>query len=200
MRAGSPAPAPRLFFVRHGETDWNAEGRLQGQHDIPINARGREQAALAGQRLRDLRPDAGRLPWVVSPLHRTRETAEIARVAIGLSRDGYTLEERLKEISFGLLEGKTWKEVRRADPDLARQREADKWRFVAPEGESYETLTERVAVWARAVTADTIVVSHGGVARALMRILCDVAVEKASMADIWQGRVLVFEAGRYSWV
>lgn len=200
MRAGSPVPAPRLFFIRHGETDWNAEGRLQGQHDIPINARGREQAAQTGRRLLNLRPDVARLPWVVSPLHRTRETAEIARTTIGLSRDGYTIEDRLKEISFGRLEGMTWKDVRRADPDLARSREADKWRFLAPEGESYASLTERVAPWAQSVETDTVVVSHGGVARALMRLLCDVPVEKASMADIWQGRVLVFEAGRYSWV
>lgn len=200
MRAGSPVPAPRLFFIRHGETDWNAEGRLQGQHDIPINARGREQAAQTGRRLLNLRPDVARLPWVVSPLHRTRETAEIARTTIGLSRDGYAIEERLKEISFGRLEGMTWKEVRQSDPDLARSREADKWRFMAPEGESYASLTERVAPWAQSVETDTVVVSHGGVARALMRLLCDVPVEKASMADIWQGRVLVFEAGRYSWV
>lgn len=200
MRTGSPVPAPRLFFIRHGETDWNAEGRLQGQHDIPINARGREQAAQTGRRLLNLRPDVARLPWVVSPLHRTRETAEIARTTIGLSRDGYTIEERLKEISFGRLEGMTWKDVRRSDPDLARSREADKWRFVAPEGESYASLTERVAPWTQSVETDTVVVSHGGVARALMRLLCDVPVEKASMADIWQGRVLVFEAGRYSWI
>jgi probable phosphoglycerate mutase len=95
------------------------------------------------------------------------------------------------------------RDARERERDEARetyQREADKWRFVAPEGESYESLAERVSVWANAVTTDTVVVSHGGVARALMRILCDVAVEKASMADIWQGRVLVFEAGRYSWV
>ncbi len=200
MRAGAPAPAPRLFFIRHGETDWNAEGRLQGQHDIPINARGREQAAVAGRRLLDLRPDVAALPWVVSPLGRTRETAEIARLAAGLSRDGYALDERIKEISFGRLEGKTWKEVRRGDPELARQREADKWRFVAPEGESYETLTVRVAGWAETISTDTVVVSHGGVARALMRHLCDLPVERASMADIWQGRILLFEGGRYSWI
>ncbi|MHB2169636.1 histidine phosphatase family protein [Alsobacter sp. R-9] len=193
------ARGPRLFFIRHGETDWNAEGRLQGQQDIPINDRGREQAALAGKRLASLRSDAGSLPWIVSPLGRTRETAEIARAAAGLPRDGYDLDPQIKELSFGILEGKTWKEVRREQPELARQREADKWRFVAPGGESYERLTDRIGAWVATAPAEAVVVSHGGVARALMRLLCDLPPERVSGADIWQGRILLFENGRYSW-
>ena len=119
--------ARRLFFIRHGETDWNAEGRLQGQRDIPINARGREQAVDAAHRLREVRPDPGALPWIVSPLGRTRETAELARAALGLDPTAYTTDERLKEISFGRWEGFTWREIRKTEPEAARDRERGKW-------------------------------------------------------------------------
>ncbi|WP_293866636.1 histidine phosphatase family protein [uncultured Alsobacter sp.] len=191
---------PRLYFIRHGETDWNAEGRLQGQHDIPINEKGRVQAGEAGRRLAALRPDLGALPWLVSPMGRTRETAELGRGAVGLDPAGYTVDERLKEISFGLWEGYTWKEVRKAEPAMARLREQDKWNFVPPDGESYGMLMERVRPWLDSLTEETVAVSHGGVARAVMRLVTGMSAAEAASADIWQGKVLVFEAGAYRWV
>jgi probable phosphoglycerate mutase len=190
----------RLFFLRHGETDWNAEGRLQGQQDISINARGRAQAAEAGQRLRSLAIDPAALPWLVSPLGRTRETCDLARGALGLDPAGYEIDDRLREISFGRWEGMTWREVRKAEPAAARAREADKWAFVPPGGESYAMLAERVRPFAEGVSGDVIAVSHGGVARVLLWLLCGVSSAQAPSTDIWQGRVLVIERGRFAWV
>jgi broad specificity phosphatase PhoE len=192
--------SPRIVFIRHGETDWNAEGRLQGQKDIPINEKGRRQAAEAGRKLAELRLEPHKLPWMVSPLHRTRETAEIARTALGLDPRSYIVDERLKEISFGIWEGRTWKEVRRAEPEQARRREADKWRFVPPGGESYAMLAERVRPWSAEIERDVIVVCHGGVARALLFLLCGLAPEQAPAVEIWQGRVLVIADGRFRWI
>jgi broad specificity phosphatase PhoE len=76
----------RLYFIRHGETDWNVAGRLQGQRDIPLNGKGRDQAAAAGRLLRDLvtASHLGELDFVASPLLRTRETMGLARAAMGL--------------------------------------------------------------------------------------------------------------------
>ena len=72
-----------LYLVRHGETDWNAEGRIQGQRDVPLNARGRAQARRNGEVLRDLLGErAGTIRYLASPLGRTRETMEIIREAI----------------------------------------------------------------------------------------------------------------------
>lgn len=190
---------PRLYFIRHGETDWNAEGRLQGQQDIPINERGRAQAAEAGQRLLALRPDAGDLPWLASPMGRTRETAELGRGAIGLDPMLYATDDRLKEISFGAWEGLTWKEVRKAEPAMARLREQDKWNFLPPQGESYAMLMERIRPWLDSLTQEAVVVSHGGVARAVMRLVAGTSAAEAASADIWQGKVLLFEAGAYRW-
>ncbi len=190
----------RLLFVRHGETDWNKEGRLQGQRDIPLNAVGRGQAETAGRTLTGLAPDFARLDYVASPLARTRETMERMRRAMGLDADAYRLDDRLKEITFGDWEGLTWREVRARDAAGAARREAGKWDFVPPGGESYAMLLDRVRPVVEAIDRETVMVSHGGVARALLALLCNVSTRQAAGLDIWQGRVLVIEPGRFAWV
>ena len=83
------AASPLLYYIRHGETDWNRESRLQGQRDIPMNANGRAQARRCGEILRELlaREPSDRAPdFVSSPLGRARETMELARAALGLDR------------------------------------------------------------------------------------------------------------------
>jgi probable phosphoglycerate mutase len=189
-----------LYFIRHGETDWNAEGRLQGQRDVPLNDLGRVQAEEAGVILKGLveRPDD--LDWWVSPLARTRETAERARTAVGLHPTYYKTDERLKELTFGRWEGLTWKDVRRADPVGASARERDKWRAVPPDGESYEMLATRVEGFLPTLRRETALVSHGGVARVLMAMIGGVAPASAAVADIWQGKVLLFDKGGCRWV
>jgi broad specificity phosphatase PhoE len=189
-----------LYFIRHGETDWNAEGRLQGQHDIPLNDLGRVQAAEAGVILKSLFAQTDDLDWWVSPLGRTRETAEWARTAIGLHPTYFRTDDRLKELTFGRWEGLTWKDVRRADPKGASERERDKWHAVPPDGESYQMLTERVAGFLPVLRRPSVMVSHGGVARALMVMLGGVSPANAASSDIWQGKVLVFEKGSCRWV
>ena len=190
---------PRILFVRHGETDWNAEGRLQGQRDIPLNALGREQAGIAGRTLASLVPYVGDLDFVASPLGRTRETMERLRAAIGLPPEAYALDDRLKEITFGSWEGLTWPEVRARDANAAAERERRKWDYVPPEGESYAMLLERVRPVIEGLTRETVLVSHGGVARVLLAMLCNVAPRQATSLDIWQGRVLVIKSGRFTW-
>lgn len=194
---------PPFLFIRHGETDWNVEGRLQGGRDIPMNARGRAQAAAAGRRLAallrqaDCRPEAAR--FVVSPLGRTRDTAERVRTALGLPAGGYAVDDRLQEFSFGSWEGMTWSEVKRHDPVRLKARRQDKWRFVPPGGESYAHLAARVGPWLETVTDNLVVVSHGGVARVLMMLVGGLAEPAAAEADIVQGRVLRFAEGRSAW-
>ena len=82
-------PRPTIYYIRHGETDWNVAGRLQGRRDVPLNARGRAQAAHCGEILRDLFARDGRDPagldYVSSPLGRACETMELARAALGLA-------------------------------------------------------------------------------------------------------------------
>ncbi len=104
-------PVPTLVFVRHGETDWNVEGRLQGQRDIPLNARGRGQAKRNGETIRELIPEAATFDFISSPLSRTRETMEILRAAMGLDPAAYEVDSRLLEITFCDLDGFTSRDI-----------------------------------------------------------------------------------------
>jgi len=194
--------AHRLIFIRHGETDWNVEGRLQGQHDIPLNGRGRDQAANAGREARKYiaREGLTDLSFVASPLTRTRDTMELARGAMGLDPKDYALDDRLMELSFGRWEGLIWPEVKALDPLAAQAREGDKWLFQPPGGESYAMLSDRLRPWLATVTCDTVVVSHGGVARVLMAMIGGVSTADAPLMDIHQGRVLIFQDGRRRWL
>ena len=191
----------RLIFIRHGETLWNVEGRLQGQQDIPMNGRGRDQASAVGRALRDWRgPELAGLNFIASPLGRTMETLRLARAAIGLAPSPFGADERLKELTFGSWEGLTWDEVKAADPLSAKAREADKWNFVPPDGESYEMLAARVLPWLQSIEAETVVASHGGVARVLMAMIAGVPMAVAPAQDIIQGRALIFEGGGCRWL
>jgi broad specificity phosphatase PhoE len=190
---------PTLYFIRHGETDWNAEARLQGQQDVPLNDLGRVQAEEAATRLRALVPRYEDLNYVASPLGRTRETMERLRRMLGLEPSGYRTDERLKELSFGSWEGLTWRELRARDPHVAARRQQDKWGLVPPDGESYAMLAGRVAPAVAELSRDTVIVSHGGVARVLLALLCNVSRREAPVVDIWQGKVLVIERGAFRW-
>ena len=196
------AARPTVYYIRHGETDWNVEGRLQGHQDIPLNARGRAQAAHCGGVLRDLFARDGRDPatldYVSSPLGRARQTMELARMALGLVADGYAIELRLTEISFGQWEGFTIAQLRNRDPQRIAQREHDKWHFVAPGGESYKAVAARMRAWYEALSRDTVVTAHGGTARGLMASLGIAKPAAAPLIDIAQGVVYGFEGDKLS--
>ncbi len=96
-----------LYLLRHGETEFNLEGRLQGQQDSPLTARGRAQARAHGALLKTLiaEPEAWRV--VASPLGRTMDTARLACAELGLPEAAIETDPRLKEIAFGDWEGLT---------------------------------------------------------------------------------------------
>ena len=188
-----------LYLIRHGETDWNRQGRLQGSQDIPLNELGRAQAAEAAKRLARLRPDFASLDYVASPMLRARETMSIIRDALSLGTEDVRLDPRLREITFGAWEGLTWPELTLQDCEGARARMRDKWNYVPPQGESYAMLAQRLAPWLDSLTQETVAVAHGGVARALMVLAAGHDPTEAADADIRQGQVLVFQGGRMRW-
>ena len=187
----------RLYYVRHGLTDWNIAGRLQGHRDTLINQTGRAQAARCGEILRDLLAREGRaaaqLNYVSSPLSRARETMEIMRAALGIPPGGYAVEARLTEISFGEWEGLTYAEVMARDAHIVARRETDKWGFLPPGGENYRQVAERVGAWYATLARDTVVSAHGGTGRALIACLGVAPPEEAVHEPIDQGVVYVFE-------
>lgn len=193
---------PALYYIRHGETDWNVTGRLQGRNDVPLNERGRAQAAHCGVILRSLFDRAGRganeFDFVCSPLGRARQTMEIARCEVGLPASGYKIEPRLVEIAFGAWEGFTILQLHSRDPQRIAARAQDKWHFVPPDGESYETVSVRVSQWYEGLSRDTVAVAHGGTARGLIAHLGLEKPAAAPLIDIAQGVVYLFEDGRLS--
>src|SRR5215203_6149125 len=193
---------PTLYFARHGETDWNRERRLQGQHDIPLNALGRVQASRCGELLRELlerdgRP-AAKYDYVSSPLGRARETMELMRAAMGLDPEAYRTDARLMEMSFGRWEGFTFAELQAREALALAERERDKWGFVLPGGESYAQLQVRVRAWYDSVARDSVVSAHGGVCRALIAHLNLAQPEAASVDNIGQGCIYVFDGDSMS--
>jgi probable phosphoglycerate mutase len=185
-----------IYVIRHGQTDWNAERRLQGQKDIPLNAIGREQARQNGIDLAEiLKIEAVSFDFVASPLGRTRATMEIMRAAMNLPARDYHTDPRLVEVSFGDWEGHTVKELKATVRDRITERNLNKWDFIPPgdDAESYEIMSWRVASWLNSVEQPTVCVTHGGVIRSLFRTIADVPKNEAAEGEIPQDRILKIE-------
>ncbi|MDP4021794.1 histidine phosphatase family protein [Methylobacterium sp. NEAU 140] len=191
-----------IYFIRHGQTGWNAEGRLQGSRDTDLNAIGEAQAEAVAARLGAVAGDAlAAADFVASPLLRTRRTMEILRATLGLPPETYRTDPRLREIGFGAWEGSTWAEIRRRDPAGAAARDRSRWQHRPPGlgAESYAELTDRVAPMLADLDRTTVIVAHGGVARAVLVALGHLDVYAAPRLGIRQGEVLVMEPGGWRW-
>jgi probable phosphoglycerate mutase len=158
----------RILLARHGETPWNAEGRYQGQEDIPLSPVGEAQAAALGERLRHVAIDRA----VSSPLSRSFHTAQLA---LGPERAAMlTTDEGLKEIAHGTWEGLLSSEIHERDPDRLQAWRDAPHEVLMPEGESLQHVFERAwPALARAARGlgdgDTLlVVAHDAVNRVLL--------------------------------
>lgn len=192
-------PPPVIYYIRHGETAWNAEGRLQGTQDIPLNELGRRQATQAGGILADLIArdggDKAQIPFVSSPLGRARSTMTLIRQMLQLPPDDYAMDDRLREIGYGVWEGSTLAELQVADPELYAKRQTAKWTMSPPGGETYAAVQLRMRDWYDSLRVDTVAVAHGGTARALMVALGLETPHSAAELLIEQGAVYVFRDG-----
>jgi broad specificity phosphatase PhoE len=190
---------PTIYYIRHGETSWNAQGRLQGAQDVALNDLGRKQAAHAGNILADLFARDGRdkstLAFVSSPLGRARSTMELVRAELKLPPANYALDDRLREIGYGEWEGSTLAEMQAKDPEFFARRQVEKWTMSAPGGESYVAVQARMQDWYDSLRQDTVAVAHGGTARALMVALGIETPVSAADLTIEQGAVYVFGEG-----
>ena len=153
------APAIRLVMLRHGPTEWNETGRIQGRSDQPLSAAGR--AVVRGWRL----PEAFREHrWVTSPLARARETAAL------MGHDDATVEPALIETDWGHWEGRTLAELRQRHGGEMAALEARGLDFRPPGGESPRDVQARLAPWLARISAagqPLVAVCHKGVIRAL---------------------------------
>ncbi len=146
------APHP-IYFLRHGETEWNAERRRQGWSDSPLTPRGVMQARNMGATLLATLDPAVSWQIVASPQGRAACTAGIISGMIGLPLG---FDARVREISLGSWEGQSWNS---ATPAQAAAWEAGP--FASPDGESYDQIASRARDWLESVERPTILVSHG---------------------------------------
>ena len=152
-----------LLFVRHGATEWNDAGRIQGRRDLPLTASAR--AVLSERRV----PDGfgGNCRWVSSPLLRARQTA-CALGAVELE-----IEPRLAEMDWGGWEGRSLPSLREELGDAMRENEAHGLDFETPAGDSPRRVQARLRPWLAEIAGSdrvVIAVSHKGVGRALLAL------------------------------
>lgn len=193
---------PLIYMLRHGQTDWNAESRLQGQENTDITALGQAQADRNGKLLAGLIRNPENFDFVASPLNRTRETMERVRAAMDLPAKDYRTDERLLELHFGDWQGFTYDELEARQPGVTLARARDKWNFLPPgkSAESYAVLARRVSAWLADVKRQTVCVTHGGVVRSMFVLLEGMAEEEAAMMTVPQDRILKIAGGRLEWL
>ena len=152
----------RLILIRHGETEWNRDGRIQGYHaDSPLTANGRVQARRVAERLESERVEA----LYSSDAGRTRQTAAPIVAALGLD---IVYDPALRERNYGEFEGRTYLEIEQDYPEEFRKLRARDPSYAPPEGESAAQFRDRIVaalerVAARAAGRQVAVITHGGV-------------------------------------
>ena len=175
----------KLYIVRHGETDWNKERRLQGKTDIPLNEFGRKLAVETASGLADVTFDVA----YTSPLIRAKETAEIIKKA-----DTPLLEDdRIKEISFGIYEGLCCAKENWEIPDDGFENFFfHPENYIPPEGgETFISVINRVSDFLDEITTKpeheaktVLIVCHGVVVNAFLKI-----IKKRALSEFWQDKV-----------
>ena len=178
----------RLALLRHGHTEWNRAGRIQGRTDIPLDDAARRE--LAAQQLP--------LPWTQamlwsSPLSRAAETARLVS-----DREPAT-DPALTEMDWGLWEGKHGKDLR-ADPNSGfRDIERWGWQYRPPEGECPEDVLDRLLPWVAGLTGDNVAVCHIGIMRVLLARATGWAFDGPAPFRIKRNRLFVIEVERDDW-
>lgn len=166
-----------LFLIRHGETDWNTERRIQGHTDTLLNARGLEQAEKLAARLAT---DEKIEVLYSSPLERARVTAELIAAKTGLVP---IFDVRLIEKHLGTYEGKSFNEIEQDDPEVARLWRESKEHFQLPGEETPADLQKRVREFLDEITprhndSRVAVVSHGGTINMVVSTLLELDINR----------------------
>lgn len=154
-----------LYFVRHGQTEWNAIARMQGQWNSDLNQLGREQAEVNGQFLANRHIEA----LFVSPLDRTRQTAEIINQHLALP---VSYDDRIMEWDCGQWSGFLYKDVKKKWAEEWRQLEADRFNYRGPGCENYPDMIKRSTPFLEEMKARPekriAIVSHGLIGRVMI--------------------------------
>jgi len=160
---------PTIILVRHGQTEWNVEGRYQGRKDSPLTPKGREQARANALKLSKHISDFKSVKIYSSPLGRAKDTAFIICDELKIERDSIIFDKRIQEFDYGIFEGELRSFCQTEYKTEFKARESDKWFYQIENGESYELVTKRLKSWLDEVKDEPIIimVAHEMINRAL---------------------------------
>ncbi|MEL7255139.1 MAG: histidine phosphatase family protein [Pseudomonadota bacterium] len=176
---------PKIWFLRHGQTQWNKEQRLQGRLDSPLTELGLEQAA---QQARIMAPILAERPDLVCRVSPQGRAAHTARIALG--DRSFETDDRLAEVATGEWEG-------RLRGDLPTGGRNDLFLYTAaPGGEGFDALEARVQAVLDDLTGDTVIVSHGLLGKVLRGLVRGLSREEMGELSNKQGCVYVLDGGR----
>ena len=181
-----------IYFLRHGETESNAAGRMQGHLDSKLTSKGEAQAIRMAEILSS-QVNATSTDIISSPLGRAVQTAGIIGNFLGTPPHCRLTDPRLREMTWGIWDGSTFAEIQERWPQEWKARQADRWNCPPPKGESYAMLHERVAPAFREIFADdqpVIIVAHGVVGRIVRGLHLRLDPEAMMALDEPQGVVM----------
>ena len=187
-----------FYFLRHGETEWNAGGRWCGRTDVPLSDVGRRQAESLARRMKTISVEA----LYSSPLVRALETARMVGQAIGLEP---WVDQRLVELNYGAWEGRPFEEVKRTMPAVYQAWDADPAHVAPPEGETGLQLIERVTPFLAELAqkyqhGNVVVVCHRTVCRLLACHIMGVPLsEYRHRVAMENGALNIFETREGKW-
>lgn len=181
-------PFPDLYLMRHGQTEWNAQGRMQGRLDSPLTALGRAQAAQQAVIMAPLLP--GLMRWS-SPQGRAEETARIV-----FGGDDFRREPRLAEIDVGAFSGALLTDLRPRHPEVFAGDRLD-WYDRAPGGEHFAGLEARARAFLDQLSGPAVIVTHGIALRMLRCLVLGWPMARLGDLSVEQGAVHALRNGRH---
>lgn len=177
-----------IYLLRHGETQFNTQGRYQGQLNSPLTELGREQVQQNARMLKTFIGNAHDWKIISSPLGRAVESTEILCETIGYDNNKVEFDQRLTEVAVGQWAGLKMSDIQQTWPDLLTNTDAFNWYFHAPDGESFEAVVSRLSSWLKEIQhhPKVIVVSHGLTSRILRGIYAGLHKEDALKLEVSQ--------------
>jgi broad specificity phosphatase PhoE len=184
-----------LLLIRHGETQWNAERRYQGQLDSPLTERGIAQAHAIARRLAEIH-EFDSAPVVASPLGRARQTAKI--ICANRKSTSFETDDRLGEVTLGSWDGLCRNEIEARSPGIFETHGPYEWYFHSADGERYDAFQARLSAFLEDALArpKLIIVAHGVVSRVLRGLYAGMPREVALSLPVPQDGIFRLSHGQ----
>lgn len=177
-----------IYLLRHGETELNVKGRYQGELDSTLTSDGIEQIKNNAKLLKMLIDNPREWEFISSPLGRAQQSTDIICEVIGYDKSKVIMDNRLKEVSVGKWAGLTTKEIEESWPELMKNTNNYNWYFNSPNGESYDSVVERVSEWLDSIRnkEKVIVMSHGLTGRIIRGVFQGLTKDQSLVLEVSQ--------------